>query len=386
MQGDHERIRIAHVVVSDRAWGIVKVALELARQQSKSSSVWMAMNSDLLAGTVLPERVLPVPLPLRIGKDWPTLPKQILMAADFARAGRTLEKANREFSWDVVHFHLPNAYFLSLLTTNRMNKVFTVHGRLFESPLLRRFERPLAKAVVRNSPTSTISQNATAYLPKRSDVYFIPNGVDAQRVTALSEAFRVRNEEIFGSEEEKRPLLVFPASLIRRKGQDLLLQSMEKIRATHATATALLIGAGPDEVFLRGLAREARVEDSVIFMGYADNVYPYMRTADVVLSHLSLRWPFPSLVELEALSLGKPVITRYTAEKYSLYRDAVYYLRSEDPGSLAAAVEAALSSDDASMAAARRKAAEKLSWESVSTKYRGMYDASLGKRTAREEK
>lgn len=372
----HEEMRVAHVVISDRAWGVVRVALELARQQSRSASVWIAMNRDLLATTALPDKVEPVALPLRMGLAWPGLWKQFAMTAEFFGAARELERANRKFEWDVVHFHLPNAYFISLLAGG-MNKVFSVHGRLFENLLLRRFEKRLAKAAIDNSPTSVISQNAAEYLPNQPGIRVIPNGVDVRKVASLSEAFNMPEELVCGKDgEERRPLLVFPASMTRRKGQDLLIQSMKKIRATSPNARALLIGSGPDENFLKGLVREAEIEDSVLFLGYVDNAYPYMRSANVVLSHLSLRWPFPSLVELEALSLGKPVVTRFTPEKYSLYGDAPYYLRSEDANSLAEAVGLAAASDK-SLESRRREAAARLNWENISAAYVDMYRTAL---------
>lgn len=368
---------IAHVVISDKPWGAVRVVLELAKQQSERHSVWIAMNRDLLQSTSLPSGVRGVALPLDLGPRWPGTLKQVLGARGFAGAARVLKDTWKTHPWDVVHFHLPNAFTLAVMTDSRMNKVFTVHGRLFENWLLRRFERRLAGMAIGDSRVSTISQAAFAYLPKNSNPRWIPNGVDAKAVAELANAPVPPEINTEPDHQRSGPLLVFPHNFVSRKGQDLLIKSMQRILASHPGTRALLIGGGPDEGRLKAMAVEARLGNSVKFIRFTQNVYPYMLAADVILSHLSLRWPFPSIVELEALALGRAVVTMFTEEKMSLYGDAVCYIRSEDPESLASAIDIAIKPDAVRMAAARR-AVERLSWGNLATKYSQMYEESRG--------
>lgn len=55
--------------------------------------------------------------------------------------------------------------------------------------------------------------------------------------------------------------------LVRRKGQDTLIQAMPRILAAEPDTVLLIVGGGPYEQDLRRLARETGVEASVRFTG-----------------------------------------------------------------------------------------------------------------------
>jgi phosphatidylinositol alpha-1,6-mannosyltransferase len=64
-----------------------------------------------------------------------------------------------------------------------------------------------------------------------------------------------------------RPVVVCVSRLVRRKGQDTLIQAMPRILAAEPDAVLLIVGGGPYEKDLRELAHDAGVTGSVRFTG-----------------------------------------------------------------------------------------------------------------------
>jgi phosphatidylinositol alpha-1,6-mannosyltransferase len=64
-----------------------------------------------------------------------------------------------------------------------------------------------------------------------------------------------------------RPVVVCVSRLVRRKGQDTLIQAMPRILAAEPDAVLLIVGGGPYEKDLRKLAHDTGVAASVRFTG-----------------------------------------------------------------------------------------------------------------------
>lgn len=103
---------------------------------------------------------------------------------------------------------------------------------------------------------------------------------------------------------EKENIVATVGALIARKGQDLVIGAVASIPGTRL----LLVGKGADEKYLRGLARDLRVEDRVHFLGSLDH-----DTLPVVLSAADAM-ALPSKKEglanawVEALACGTPIV------------------------------------------------------------------------------
>ncbi|MFD7276188.1 glycosyltransferase family 4 protein [Streptomyces sp. NPDC059862] len=110
----------------------------------------------------------------------------------------------------------------------------------------------------------TRSRIATALTPDAAArMVQLPPGVDEKTFHPDSGGDRVRAR--LGLTD--RPVVVCVSRLVPRKGQDTLILAMPRILAKEPDAVLLIVGGGPYEKELRKLARETRVEESVVFTG-----------------------------------------------------------------------------------------------------------------------
>ncbi|MFD7921772.1 glycosyltransferase family 4 protein [Streptomyces sp. NPDC059740] len=91
----------------------------------------------------------------------------------------------------------------------------------------------------------------------------LPPGVDEKTFHPGSGGEEVRAR--LGLAE--RPVVVCVSRLVRRKGQDTLIEAMPRVLAAHPDAVLLVVGGGPYEKDLRQLAASRGVADAVHFTG-----------------------------------------------------------------------------------------------------------------------
>ncbi len=135
---------------------------------------------------------------------------------------------------------------------------------------------------------------------KSDDVVVIPNPVSASAILAASE--HSVDHPWFASDV---PLVVGAGRLHARKDFATLIRAVAVLNRTKAVRL-MILGEGPERASLSALASELDIASRLALPGFAENVYPWLRRADVVASS-SLREGMPNLL-LEALVLGKPVV------------------------------------------------------------------------------
>lgn len=357
-------------MLSERPWGIARVVLSLAKSQSNYAEVIVAANQDLAHQLDIDPEVRFLPLPITFGGSWPSAGTMLRMIRNFILAGRMLDSIQA----DIIHFHLPSALAIALLCNANTRKVYTVHGEFFENRFIRKFQWILMPLLIGRKVVTTISKYALRprWLLGRTKV--IPNGIDSTRVKLLARdnsgivlqhLTRLRDEQIW-------PIISFPGIIISRKGQELAVRSMRGILQEFPNAVMVFIGEGPDRSRLVKLSGQLGVEKRTMFLGFVRNQYPILQNSDLILSHLTRDWPLPSLVELEGVCLGKPVLTLYTDEKFLLYHNSVFYITSETIQELVVGIRNALRSTPKSVVA-NSSALKMFDWEVISSKYRAVY-------------
>jgi phosphatidyl-myo-inositol dimannoside synthase len=112
-----------------------------------------------------------------------------------------------------------------------------------------------------------------------------------------------------------RPVVICVSRMVRRKGQDTLIQAWPRVRANVGDAVLVLVGDGPYAPALRSLARRLGVADSVLFTGPVPwpELPGYYGAADVFAMpcrtrRAGLDVEGLGIVYLEASATGLPVI------------------------------------------------------------------------------
>jgi phosphatidylinositol alpha-1,6-mannosyltransferase len=155
-----------------------------------------------------------------------------------------------------------------------------------------------------------IGKTVRTAVPAHVPVSVLTPGVDVERFRPDLPTADIRGALGVGD----RPLVVCVSRLVARKGQDVLIHAMRRIRRQVPDAALLVVGGGPAEARLRRLARSAPPR-SVFFAGEvpAADLPRYYAVGDVFampcrnrLAGLEVEgW---GIVFLEAAACGRPVV------------------------------------------------------------------------------
>lgn len=105
------------------------------------------------------------------------------------------------------------------------------------------------------------------------------------------------------------PQILYCGRLDREKGVDRLLRAFSLALAVDSRAELRIAGQGPERESLESLARELRITESVIFLGWLEPAMIERETASSWALAAPSLWPEPlGLVALEAISRGVPVL------------------------------------------------------------------------------
>ncbi|MGO4891713.1 glycosyltransferase [Flavobacterium sp. W21_SRS_FM6] len=95
--------------------------------------------------------------------------------------------------------------------------------------------------------------------------------------------------------------------LKHQKGFDILMKAYSVcVNAKADIPKLVLVGDGPDHDALIKLRAELKLEDSVIFVGFTNNPYKYMKNSKLFV--LSSRFEGMPTVLVEAIALGVPIV------------------------------------------------------------------------------
>lgn len=102
-----------------------------------------------------------------------------------------------------------------------------------------------------------------------------------------------------------KPLIMGMGGFRQQKDFSTLIRAFALLHQSRP-CQLLLLGKGRQEKRLLQLCRELGIEDDVLFPGFTDNPYPWLKRADLFV--LSSLWEGSPNVLTEALALGTPVV------------------------------------------------------------------------------
>jgi glycosyltransferase involved in cell wall biosynthesis len=233
-----------------------------------------------------------------------------------------LSKINREYPWIAFHHGYTRtdpkarAYnYLDRWSLPPATKIVTV---------CRSFAGSLETAGIRPERLVIQHNSVSRFFPS-SD----------KEVLLLRELFRIQADT---------QIVLCVGRLSQEKGQADLIEAAAVLRSGNKREIQfLIVGDGPDERRLKGLARSLRVEDWFIFTGYVVDLRPYYTIADLVVlpSHTE---GSPNVL-LEAMAAGLPIVATAVGgvpEIVSNEKEALL-VEGKNPAALAQAIERLLS-------------------------------------------
>lgn len=254
-----------------------------------------------------------------------------------------IRRALRAFSPDVLHLHEPLIPSLSLLALVGSNvpAVGTFHASA-NSSLAYRVSRPVLARAARRLKVRTVVSDAARDLVARyhpGTYLTTPNGVEVERFATAEPA-----------DLGPGPIVLFLGRIERRKGLEILIRAMGRLR--DIGATLVVAGAGPEERTCRSVAE--RLDVPARFLGrIAEGDKPSVyRAADVYCAPGTGGESF-GIVLVEALAAGVPVVCSDLAGYRAVADPAAALVPPNDPIALAEALRLILTDPDE---AARRRA------------------------------
>jgi len=197
-------------------------------------------------------------------------------------------------------------FFISVrfLNLSNNNKIFIVHTNLKKeienkNILLKTLLLLLLKSFINKCniivfPSKKNKQNIIKYLnistPK---IILIPHGAKMKKIKKLNTA-----------------KIVSIGSFNNQKDFFTVIKAFAIIKDKFKNAKLMLIGDGPLKNKVKGYANKLKVSSSIFFLGWKNNVFPYLKNSDIFV--YSSHYEGFGYVILEALSVGVPVIATNT--------------------------------------------------------------------------
>ena len=291
-------IKVAHVVLSLDCGGLERVVLNLVsegRNLGQRVAVVCVEHPGVLASAVETAGAEVMCVYKRPGLRWGTI-------------GR-LKRVFRKHCPDVVHTHQIGALlYAGPAARGAMVPVIvhTEHGKHYavrwRTRWLGRLAGVYAKQFFCVSRDIAAELAACRIVPDRK-IQVVPNGIETNRFREPGDPWKVRKSLGIPAHA---PVIGSVGRLCEVKRYDVLLRAFVFVKSRVPAAHLLLVGDGPLQGSLHGLADSLGLGDCVHFAGYQTNPEVYLQLMNVFA--LTSRSEGMPLALLEAWAVGLPVV------------------------------------------------------------------------------
>ena len=207
--------------------------------------------------------------------------------------------------------HLGTEMSLQIDATKRVLFLHNSHTEYHEDVFEGCFDR-IDKFVAVNDVVRQIYVNQ--YPEIKSKIMVIENYVDTQEIIEKSKMFDTNKREY-----KRQYCLCTCGRISKEKGFNLAVDAAEYLKNQGISFVWFFVGDGDFRKNIEQTIEEKDLNDYVLITGFQDNPYPYMAAADIYVQ-TSYEEAQP-LVLLEAMVLGKPIVSTKTVGGRNILKD-----------------------------------------------------------------
>ena len=222
----------------------------------------------------------------------------------------TLRKVQKKYDTMVSFLEGDSLLYHSFLYDNANVNVSWVHTDFVENHWSKRHfvANDEYKAYVSLSKLVFVSEYAQKQFAK---VFDLPDTVKQYVCANVINVDEIKEKSLEPIDVVKNKFTICSVGRLEEvKGYDMVINAAKILKERNIDVDFWILGTGSQEKQLKEQLRQSQCEDMVHFLGYKDNPYPYMKSADVYLSS-SYAEGLP-LVLCEAQCLEKPIIATKT--------------------------------------------------------------------------
>lgn len=310
------------------------------------------------------------------------------------RAVSRLKRLFKRLKPDVVHTHASMSARIAAKLCG-IGTVYTRHSVFPPSPVISKGLGKVINGWVNNHTADRIiavaeaaKDNLTATGLSADKIEVILNGVEplvpysAEKIAEVKKSYGIADGE---------KVAVMAARLNVVKGHKYFVEAAKLLKDKGISAKYLIAGTGDTEEELKEQIAGAGLEDSVLMLGFLQDVEPLMNIMDVQVN-CSFGTEATSLALLEGMSLGKPAVVTDFGGNPGVICDGVngYLTPTHDSQALADALEKLFADDELynTMSGSCRKIYEEsFTAEVNSRRIENVYQlVASGRRTGKDDK
>jgi glycosyltransferase involved in cell wall biosynthesis len=197
----------------------------------------------------------------------------------------------------------------------------------------------------------TISESVKRMLLERgakAEISVIPNGIELNHCNGN----RTKMRRAYGFSEGEYIAGVVGRIAFRQKAQDFLINAIASYKEQLEDVRFCVIGDGPDEQKLRGMIRDAKLDDRVRMLPWNSDLSSFYSALDLLI--IPSRFEGVPLVMLEAMWHEVPVVAS-NVDGMAEVLPSEWLFQCENPESLVSVLLRVRSADNSRLLAANKK-------------------------------